>query len=1337
LPLSFAQTRLWLLSQFEPGSAYNIPSLFRLKRNFQLAVFEQALSEIVRRHEILRAYYLTAGGRPLQKIAPVEPFRISVIDLQTLPEAARQNEVERLAFLEATQTFDLNKPPLIRATLLKLAPEEHVLLLNVHHIAFDGWSYGVLVRELSALYNAFLKGRASPLPELPIQYVDFAAWQRQELQGEVLQAQLDYWKGRLGGTLPLLELPSDRPRPVVQTHRGGMVSFALSTRLTDALKSLSRQEDVTLFVTLFATFNMLLLRYTGQEDILVGTPIANRNRPEIEGLIGFFVNMLVLRSDLSGNPTFRELLRRVKETAIDAYEHQDLPFEKLVEELNPQRDVGRSPVFQVIFSYLNAPMQSLELDGLKPSRLEYRAGGAKFDLELYLEESDEGLAGWFSYNADLFEEARIARMVGHYKKLLEEVVSDPEGRLHHFPLLTHHELEQLLVEWNATKSEYPDTACIHELFEIQASRTPEAVAVKYGGQQLTYSELNARSKQFAQKLQALGVGPDVLVAVFLERSLDMVVALLGILKAGGAYLPLDLEFPRERLAFMLGDAQPRVLVTQVKLQASLPPHQSEVIYIDSFSAATEVPTGFQSHDSRDLAYVLYTSGSTGKPKGVAICHRAVVNFLSSMRVLPGIEARDVLLSVTTLSFDICGLELWLPLTTGATVVIAPKEVAMIGQRLADVMASSGTTVMQATPATWRLLLESGWQGNPHLKILCGGEAWSQELAQQLLPKCSTLWNMYGPTETTIWSAVYRVQDEGRVLIGRPIGNTQFYVVDSQLQPVPAGVAGELLIGGDGLARGYLKRRDLTAEKFIANPFNPGADSRLYRTGDLVRYLADGNIEFLARADDQVKIRGFRIELGEIESVLRTCPGVSDAAVVVREQGENQRLVAYVVSSKEGHCNPAQLLDQLKMNLPDYMVPFTYVMIEKLPLTANGKIDRKALPTPGRATIKTQSPPAAPRDMLEQQLKQLWEKILPVHPIGLTDNFFDLGGHSFVAVQLFSEIKALTGIDLPLATIFRAPTVAELAGILRKGGWSPHWSSLVPIQPGGSRYPLFLAHGAEGNVLLYAQLARYLGSDQPVYGFQSQWLNGNGRLHPSISEMASSYIRELTDLQPSGPYFLGGYCLGGIIALEMAQQLQAQGQKVALVAMVDTYNLSLISQTRLRELAVIHSLQNFWFHVANLLLARDKGQRFVREKSDVALTRLGIRVRALCHALYGRSSPRTQNGYLDVRVKKVNEQAAMQYEPKAYCGRVVLIRPKGSFWGLNDPASGWGEVIRDGLLVREIPVYPKGLLVEPFVKMLAEELTVYLRGAHEGAATARRPTQLAAERNPRSPLSLAS
>jgi len=903
LPLSFAQQRLWFLAQLEPNSPfYNISAAVRLQGQLNLGALQQSFNEILRRHEALRTNFQTIGGQPVAVISSATPLLMPLFDISELPLNQKEPEVRQLVYFEAQQSFDLSTDPLLRVKLLRLGKQEHIILLTMHHIASDGWSIGVLVSELAILYQAFYDQQPSALAELPIQYVDFAAWQRQWLQAEVLQSQISYWKKQLEGAPGVLELPTDYPRPAVETFGGATYLFKLSQQLSAALTKLSQQQGSTLFMTLLAAFQTLLSRYTGQEDIVIGSPIANRNRIEIEGLIGFFVNTLVLRIKLADNPTFEELLTRVREVALGAYAHQDLPFEQLVEELKPQRSLSHTPLFQVMFVLQNAPMSALELPGLTLSPLESDSGTAKFDLTLYMTETEGGLVGSLEYNTDLFKESTISRMAGHLQTLLSGIVANPQQHLWELPLLTEVE-KALLVEWNDTRSECPIDQCIHQLFETQVERTPDAVAVVFEHQQLTYCELNARANQLAHHLQKQGVEPEVLVGICMEPSLDVVIGMLGILKAGYAYVPLDPTYPQERLTFILEDAQVPLLLTQTQLVEPLPQHKAKVVCLDAdwkAIAQESEENPVSETGSHNLAYVIYTSGSTGKPKGVQIPHSALSNFLQAMRQTLEITEHDTLVAVTTISFDIAALELFLPITVGVRLVVVSREVVLDGVELSARLANFDATVMQATPATWRLLLGAGWQGNNQLKILCGGEALPWNLANQLQQRCACLWNLYGPTETTIWSAVCRVVTESGVMsIGRPIANTQFYILDRYGQLVPVGVPGELHIGGAGLARGYLNRPELTAQKFIPNPFGDKPAERLYKTGDLVRYLPDDNLEFLGRIDHQVKIRGFRIEMGEIEAILNQHPGVQETAVVTREdETDNQRLVAYLVQNPQ-------------------------------------------------------------------------------------------------------------------------------------------------------------------------------------------------------------------------------------------------------------------------------------------------------------------------------------------------------------------------------------------------------------------------------------------------------
>ena len=1038
-PLSFAQQRLWFLNQLEPGSSvYNIHHAVRLRGSLNVRVLEQTLNEIVQRHEAFRTSFMTVEDEPVQVIDPTFTFTLPVVDLQEFPDVEQEAEILRLTAEEAQLSFNLAKASLLRTTLLQLSEVEQVLLFTMHHIIFDDWSMMILIKEVVALYEAFKSGHPSPLLELPIQYADFAVWQQQWLQGEELQIQLSYWKQQLNGTPSIIELLTDRPRPVIQTYRGAKQLLVLPQTLTQKLKKFSQQEGVTLFMTLLAAFKVLLYHYTQQNDILVGTPTANRNRFEIEGLIGFFVNTLVLRTDLGGNPSFQELLRRVREVTLGAYAHQDLPFEYLVEKLQPERDLSYTPLFQVMFALQNVPKDEFQLSGINLSFLKLEKQTAQFDLSVDLFETESELRGWFEYNTDLFDSSTVTRMVNHFCNLLSGIVSNPEQRLWQLPVLTEIERHQLLVDWNNTQANYRIDQCIHELFEAQVERSPDTTAVVFEDQQLTYQELNQRANQLAHHLRKLGVEPEVLVGICVERSLSMIVGVLGILKAGGAYVPLDPTYPQERLTFILKDASVPVLLTQGRLIEAMPQHKAKVVCLDTdwqTIAQESQENSVSEVTSNNLAYVIYTSGSTGKPKGVQIPHSALSNFLQSMRQTPGLSEQDTLLAVTTYSFDIAALELFLPITVGARLVVLSRETASDGIRLSAKLTDSNATVMQATPATWQLLLAASWQGqgNHQLKILCGGEALPGQLANQLLKRCDSLWNMYGPTETTIWSAACQVEKDLSVVpISQPIANTQFYILDQYAQLVPVGVPGELHIGGDGLARGYLNRPELTAEKFIPNSFSAKPAARLYKTGDLARYSPNGEIEYLGRIDHQVKVRGFRIELGEIEAHLSQHPAIRNTVVVVRDyQTDFQRIVAYVVPQKEQTLTVTELRDFLELKLPNYMVPSVFMMLEVLPLTPNSKIDRKALPTPDLTQQLPQPNFGVPDTPIEEMLAGIWADILGVEKVGINENFFTLGGHSLLATRVISQMRQVFEIELPLRRLFEEPTIARIAKDIEK------------------------------------------------------------------------------------------------------------------------------------------------------------------------------------------------------------------------------------------------------------------------------------------------------------------
>jgi amino acid adenylation domain-containing protein len=1038
IPLSFAQQRMWILDQLEPGSfAYNLATALRLEGRLETAAFGAALAGIVRRHEALRTVFAVGDdGEPRQVILPAGERPLPLVDLTALPASGRTAETGRLVAGDALRPFDLARGPLLRTTLLRLAEREHVLLLALHHIVTDGWSIGILTRELTELYRAFAAGSPSPLRELPLQYADFAVWQRRWLRGEALEEQLRYWKLHLAGAPPVLELPADRPRPAVQSHRGGRRWLTLPRELSARLATESRRLEVTPFMALLATFGALLQRYSGEEDLVIGTPIANRSRHELEELIGFFANTLALRVNAGGDPIFADLAHRVREAALGAYAHQDLPFERLVDELQPERNLGHAPIFQVMFTLQNAPPSALELGDLTLSSLEVEEGRAQFDLSLALTEIAGELVARLEYSSDLYDAATAGRMLGHFGALVSGALAAPGSRLSALTLLSEAERRELLVTWNDTRADFPAELTIPELFEAAARRSPGAVAVSGGGV-LLYGELEERANRLARRLIRLGVGPEVRVGLCLQRTPEMLVALLAVLKAGGAYVPLDPTHPRERLGWILEDAKAPVLLADRASLAALPEHGAVVI--DPAESAGELETDEAAKPlprralPENLAYVIYTSGSTGRPKGVEVRHRGVVNYLSSMARRPGLTASDTVLALTTLSFDIHVTELLLPLAVGARIELVDRETAADPERLGAVIDAAGVTVMQATPATWTLLLEGGWRGRPGLTVLAGGEALPASLAARLRERVGALWNVYGPTETTVWSTLHPVTAAaGRISIGRPLANTTVHLLDAGGDPAPVGVGGELCIGGEGLARGYHRRPDLTAERFVPDPFGPSG-SRLYRTGDLARRLPGGDLEFLGRIDHQVKVRGFRIELGEIEAALLLLPGVARAAVVVREgEGGDRRLVAFLGLEPGAAPAVAELREGLQQRLPDYMVPAAFLILEALPLTPSGKVDRRALSRqalePALAAAGEEREYTGPRDEIERILVALWAELLGRERVGIHDKFFELGGDSILAIRLVVRAQK-AGVRFSPRQLFQHQTIAALTPVV--------------------------------------------------------------------------------------------------------------------------------------------------------------------------------------------------------------------------------------------------------------------------------------------------------------------
>ena len=1047
-PLSFAQQRLWFLHQLDSNSSvYHVPAAFLLKGELKVAALSRSLNRIIERHETLRTSFGYRDGQPCQLIATQAPLTLSVEDLSTLAPAEREPAALARARAEVERPFDLRQAPQLQVRLLRLSEQEHVLLLVLHHIVCDGWSLEVLFEELELFYNS---GAEADVRELPIQYADYALWQRERLQGAELEAQLAYWREQFRGELPVLELPADRVRPAVQTYRGGVERRQLGRGLTAALEQLAQQQGATLFMVLLAAFQTLLWRYTGQEQIVVGTPVANRQWAEIEKLIGFFVNTLALRSRVRGAQRFTEFLAQVKETCVGAYEHQELPFERLVEELQPERNLAHAPLFQVMLTMRSDQRRRLRLRGLEATPLSIDQTTAKFDWVLFTFINGSGLQTALEYNSDLFERATAKRVLGHYETLLEGLVANPTQRLAELPLLTKSERRKLLVEWNNTRVDFPVPQSLTALFEAQVEKTPDAPAVTFESTTLSYRELNRRANQLAHHLRTLGVGPDTLAGICLERSIEMVIGLLGILKAGGAYLPLDSSQPKERLSFVIEDSQLSVLLTEEKLCGLLPDIAANLVVIDSAQetirqASTENPLAIGA--PANLAYVIYTSGSTGKPKGVMVTQQGLVNYLSWCTKAYDVAGGNGSPVHSPLGFDLTVTSLFSPLLAGRSVTVVAEQpgIEALGAALRK---QDDFSLVKLTPAhldALELYLAPEEAAGKTRALIIGGEALSGATVsfwQQHAPS-TRLINEYGPTETVVGCCVYEVPGNtpiaGSVPIGTPIANTQLFVLSPSLTPVPVGVAGELYIGGHGLARGYLNRPDLSAEKFIPNPFATEPGERLYRSGDLARYRADGNIEYLGRIDRQVKIRGYRIELDEIEVVIAQHPAVSETVVAVREYGANaKQLIAYLVpylrdgitlDEDQQWSSPLQLINDvrsfLKQRLPDYMTPTHFVVLAALPLTPNGKVDRRALPDPDtRGTPEEVY--VAPQTELEQSLAEIWQEVLRVERVGLHDNFFDLGGHSLLVVQVHHKLHERLQREVPVLELFKYPTISLLA-----------------------------------------------------------------------------------------------------------------------------------------------------------------------------------------------------------------------------------------------------------------------------------------------------------------------
>lgn len=1366
IPVTPAQRRMWLVDRlYASSSAYNISNAVRLRGHLNTAALQRALNEIVERHEILRTVFRSQGRDCWQEVLPFEPFELPRRSFEAMTKPEREQAVRENLRRGLERAHDLANGPLFTCELLVLSPNEHVLSLVFNHIIYDNiWSSRIFFQELGALYGHFCEQGVhtptSPLAPLPFQFADYAHWEQQRVSQDRFEVQIEYWRSQLALPPAPLTLPSDRPRPETPTFSGGQVEFVLPPYLRLALAQFSRKEAATLFMSMLAAWQLLLARYSGQDDILVGTPTGRRYQTQTEDMIGLFINNLVMRARLSEDLSFRGLLAQVRQTAIDAFSHDELPFERLVEALQPPRQANTFPYFQHFFIHRNATNSRWAIPGLEVEPLRLHPGGSKFDLTLSVLE-DEQLSATIEYATDLFDRDTVERLAENYVQLLAAAIEEPDKPVSQLRLVSEPEAAMLVGGWNPPRVDYPAALCTHHLFEERVKECPDAVAVVAENETLTYAELNRRANAVASQLRAVGVGPNTLVGVCLHRSSDLLVALLAVMKSGGAYVPLDPGFPSDRIRYMLEDSQARVLLTERQCEAALLELPAKRLFVRDHLGVAEEPVVVSGRRTRevfgtwqgepsgewlvkpageqpgtagelrgvaggwqapvgddweaasqrqdptserrselgdragepesaghpeDLAYVIYTSGSTGKPKGVQLTHRGLTNFLWSMKHEPGLSASDVVQSLTTICFDIAALELYLPLIVGARVVICGRETSMSPRLLMESLQKHQVTFMQATPVTWRMLLDGGWQGSPKLKVLCGGEAMGANLAERLLATHCEVWNMYGPTETTIWSTVGRVEaKEDAGFIGKPIANTQLYVMSASRTLQPLGVPGELLIGGDGLARGYLGKPELTADRFVSNPLDAG--ERLYRTGDLVVRRPNGAIEFLGRIDNQVKVRGFRIELGEIEAVLAGQPGVKEAVVVARPgpSGENE-LAAYVIAETEPLEIEALRVGVAKQ-LPTYMVPSYVVQLKEYPLTPNGKVDRKALPAP---TSEVRLAPGvsgsqAPRSPTEEVLQRIWARILGVEKPGIHQNFYELGGHSLQAVHII-DAAAAAGLTISPLQFFRTPTIAGLAEAAAARTVDGGAATLVKLRDGGDRAPLFLFHSTPGDVVGYAELSWALPSGRPVYGLQALGLEDPSRAHTTIEAMATYYAQEIRRVCPKGPYHLAGWCFGGTVALEVAREFKRAGEEVGFVGLMETTpKVPRDREYWLRQGVLMARMGRAGYQVlAKGIKARLLGQA----RSDLD--------EEVLHALSLERGPFKHRR----AVHSINYKAVRAHRTCYYDGAVTLIKARYSRRGVRDPDYGWKPFVANAE-VREFDTDHVMMLKAPLVERVAQ------------------------------------
>ncbi|PTQ96709.1 amino acid adenylation domain-containing protein [Mucilaginibacter yixingensis] len=1316
-PATEPQIEIWLsckIGGVEASCAFNESFSLTLTGSFNVAAFENAVHSLIDRHESLRALFSPDGTRMCiyRYLQPAYHFE----DISGKDEKGQEQAIKDYLYRNSQTAFDLVFGPLFRVKLFKRTAERHHLTLTLHHIICDGWSFGVILQELGNLYSAHAMGLTPNLPPAP-KFSSYAAEQVDFQESATYADAEKFWLEQYQTRPPVLNLPSDQERPSLRTYTSGHYHSSIDETLAAAVKKLGFAAGASVLTTLLAAFEVFMQQQTGCNDVVVGVPSAGQPAIGLQGLVGHCVNLLPIRSFEPDDICFIDYLKRRRGEILDVYDHQLITFGGLLKKLNLPRDPSRVPLVPVVFNSDMGMDSGISFHGIKHELKSNARRSENFEIFINLNDIGKGLNIEWSYNAQLFNQAGIEKLATNFEVLLRTFTTDPRAHIKTSGLPAEPVKIDTITQWNKTETWYPKEKPLHTLISEIAAKYDDKPAVVAGSVRISYRQLDERSNQLTRLLVDRGISKGDIVGLAVERSVEMIITLLAIMKAGGTYVPIDPEYPADRIAYMLEDSSAKMLIVSERIQEQIN-SPAQVLTLESAlkQSASKMSTPVEVDvKGTDIAYVLYTSGSTGKPKGVQIAHYNLVNFLVGMQAQPGIAADDKLLAVTTISFDIAGLEMYLPLVTGATVYIASADEARDGRRLLEIVKAEGITLMQATPYSWKMMLEAGWDNRLQLKALCGGEPLPKELAARLLPKCKALWNMYGPTETTIWSTVKEITlEDGDITIGKPIANTQVYILDEKLNILPAGVTGEIFIAGDGVSPGYLHRPELTADRFVIDPFTATTGSKMYRTGDLGKYLPNGELLCLGRVDFQVKIRGYRIEVQEIEHNLHQINEIKDAVVDARKDASgNLALVAYVVSQQflpDTRTAIQNWRNALRENLPEYMVPQYFMVVEEFPLTPNGKINRKALPEPDHNQARMAY--AAPRTSIEQLVADIWRRYLGIEKIGIYDDFFELGGHSLIAVEIMTALQKETGKNLPLASLFQHSTIEQLALLLKIDGKSVSWDSLVPIKPVGSKMPLYIVHGAGLNVLLFNTLAMNMDSDQPVYGLQARGLNGIDEPYDKMEDIAGHYVNEIIAQNPNGPYALAGYSFGGIIAYEMAKQLEARGKQVKLLAMFDTYAYrsdyydlwlkKYFNRIRFFIMQILHSF---------VLLAKSP-KRTIEYKSEM----IRRRIVTFKRKFQGADGPKEGFSGYSHKIDEANELAERNYKLAPYPIRVELFRAQKITFYMDDFENlGWKPYALKGVSIHEIPGEHNYIFAPPNDKAFARILQDCLNKASSATA----------------------